>query len=314
MHHQEQVGAAARRACVAVGKPVEQLARDRVVLCAEGRTDADDPARYAHRGFVQWPPRGQPVATRWPPRGQCPRDTKRPQSRAFARWPGCCDGPRSCPPQHAPRKPHRAHAPGPPRSTVMDPPPPTDLLQHAAHLRTAWHPMLILLLEMLLPPDQWQVVAEYALTREPRRIDAVIVRRVDVRDWHPEYLRSLLDDLLAAQPRALQGRHRRPRTHRRPAAALLRLPVHGARRAAIPRGHLAARGGPDAHAPLSCAARSARRRAGGDGRARRSRRSRAGLRAAGGGDQRRVAQPGRASALRRLARVLAAAWCSRCAR
>ena len=79
----------------------------------------------------------------------------------------------------------------------MDPPrPPTDLLQHAAHLRTAWHPMLILLLEMLLPPDQWQVVAEYALTREPRRIDAVIVRRVDVRDWHPEYLRSLLDDLL----------------------------------------------------------------------------------------------------------------------
>jgi len=78
----------------------------------------------------------------------------------------------------------------------MDPPPPTDLLQHAAHLRTAWHPMLILLLEMLLPPDQWQVVAEYALTREPRRIDAVIVRRVDERDWHPEYLRSLLDDLL----------------------------------------------------------------------------------------------------------------------
>ncbi len=79
----------------------------------------------------------------------------------------------------------------------MEPtPPPADPLSDAAHLRTAWHPLLILLLELLLPRDLWHVVAEYALTREPRRIDAVVVRRVGVTvTWHAEYLRSLLDDL-----------------------------------------------------------------------------------------------------------------------
>lgn len=65
-------------------------------------------------------------------------------------------------------------------------------------MRTAWHPLLVLLLELLLPRDLWTVVAEYALTREPRRIDAVIVRRVaEAEAWHPEYLRSVLDDLRA---------------------------------------------------------------------------------------------------------------------
>ena len=76
-------------------------------------------------------------------------------------------------------------------------PPLADPLADAPHLRTAWHPLLILLLEMLPPRQEWQVVAEYALTREPRRIDAVIVRRVAASTWHPEYLRSVLDDLLA---------------------------------------------------------------------------------------------------------------------
>lgn len=76
------------------------------------------------------------------------------------------------------------------------PPPPTDPLDDAVHLRTAWHPLLILLLQLLLPRDLWRVVAEYALTREPRRIDAVIVRRVaPAVGWHAEYLRSVLDDL-----------------------------------------------------------------------------------------------------------------------
>jgi len=56
--------------------------------------------------------------------------------------------------------------------------------------------LLILLLELLLPGELWQVIAEYALTREPRRIDAVIVRRVaDASRWHPEYLHSVLDGL-----------------------------------------------------------------------------------------------------------------------
>ena len=63
------------------------------------------------------------------------------------------------------------------------------------HLRTAWHPLLVLLLEHLLPRDFWEVLAEYALTREPRRIDAVIVRRVARETWHPSHLRSVLDDL-----------------------------------------------------------------------------------------------------------------------
>jgi len=64
------------------------------------------------------------------------------------------------------------------------------------HLRTAWHPVFVLLLEQLLPTDVWRVVAEYVLTREPRRIDAVIIRRVGVRsDWHADYLRSVLDNL-----------------------------------------------------------------------------------------------------------------------
>jgi len=64
------------------------------------------------------------------------------------------------------------------------------------HLRTAWHPVFIRLLEHLLPAEVWRVVAEYVLTREPRRIDAVIIRRVGAApDWHPEYLRSVLDGL-----------------------------------------------------------------------------------------------------------------------
>ena len=63
------------------------------------------------------------------------------------------------------------------------------------HLRTAWHPLLILLLERLLPGDLWDVLPEYVLTREPRRIDAVIVRRAAEPHWHPSHLRSVLDDL-----------------------------------------------------------------------------------------------------------------------
>jgi len=58
--------------------------------------------------------------------------------------------------------------------------------------------MLILLLELLLPREAWQVIAEFALTREPRRIDAVIVRRLaEGSTWQPEHLRSVLDDLHA---------------------------------------------------------------------------------------------------------------------
>jgi hypothetical protein len=76
----------------------------------------------------------------------------------------------------------------------MPPRPATDA-DDPLHLRTAWHPLLILLLERLLPRDLWDVLAEYPLTREPRRIDAVIVRRVAAQHWQPSHLRSVLDDL-----------------------------------------------------------------------------------------------------------------------
>ena len=80
----------------------------------------------------------------------------------------------------------------PPSSSAT--PPTTD----ATHLRTAWHPLFIGMLEQLLPPDLWRVTAEYSLTRESRRIDAVVLRRVaQAEDWHPTYLRSVLDGLRA---------------------------------------------------------------------------------------------------------------------
>ena len=66
------------------------------------------------------------------------------------------------------------------------------------HLRTAWHPVFVFLLEQLLPADRWRVVSEWQLTREPRRIDAVIIRRGERADpWDPPYLRSVLADLRA---------------------------------------------------------------------------------------------------------------------
>ncbi|MBI5514738.1 MAG: hypothetical protein HY909_13265, partial [Deltaproteobacteria bacterium] len=43
--------------------------------------------------------------------------------------------------------------------------------------RTAWHPLLVVLLRALLPRDAWDVVGEYQLTREPLRIDVVVLRR-----------------------------------------------------------------------------------------------------------------------------------------
>jgi hypothetical protein len=167
---------------------------------------------------------------------------------------------------------------------------------------------------MLLPPDQWQVVAEYALTREPRRIDAVIVRRVDVRDWHPEYLRSLLDDLLPHNLVHFKGatddleRTDAPQllsyAYQYMALEGLQSPADISLRVVAPT--LTPRFLTQLEALDGVLVETAERGV--------SRRPRAGLRAAGGGDQRRMAQPGGASLLRRVARVLAAAWCSWCAR
>ena len=43
--------------------------------------------------------------------------------------------------------------------------------------RTAWHPLLVLLIEQLLPRERWQTVPEFQLSREPLRIDVVLIRR-----------------------------------------------------------------------------------------------------------------------------------------
>jgi len=81
----------------------------------------------------------------------------------------------------------RAMGPCMPPRTATD-------VEDPLHLRTAWHPLLILLLERLLPRELWEVLPEYPLTREPRRIDAVVRRRAAER-WQPSHLRSVLDDL-----------------------------------------------------------------------------------------------------------------------
>src|SRR5579864_2104255 len=42
---------------------------------------------------------------------------------------------------------------------------------------TAWHPVLVALLEHVLPDGFYQCISEFQLSREPLRIDVVVVRR-----------------------------------------------------------------------------------------------------------------------------------------
>jgi hypothetical protein len=42
---------------------------------------------------------------------------------------------------------------------------------------TAWHPVLVALLEHVLPEDFYQCISEFQLSREPLRIDVVVLRR-----------------------------------------------------------------------------------------------------------------------------------------
>lgn len=66
-----------------------------------------------------------------------------------------------------------------------------------AGTRTAWHPLLVLLIEQLLPRERWQTVPEFQLSREPRRVDVVLLRReggAEDDDEAPR-LRSLLSHL-----------------------------------------------------------------------------------------------------------------------
>jgi hypothetical protein len=65
----------------------------------------------------------------------------------------------------------------------------------ASSIRTAWHPLLVTLLRRLLPVDGFDVQGEFSLTREPLRLDVVVLRKLrDARPLFPLFP-ALLDDL-----------------------------------------------------------------------------------------------------------------------
>jgi hypothetical protein len=59
---------------------------------------------------------------------------------------------------------------------------------------TAWHPMLVALLEHYLPSG-WQLLPEFQLSRQPLRVDIVILRRTAEPAGTPRKLHSILDHL-----------------------------------------------------------------------------------------------------------------------
>jgi hypothetical protein len=59
---------------------------------------------------------------------------------------------------------------------------------------TAWHPLLVFLLERFLPRG-WRLTPELLLSRMPQRVDIVVVRQVDVTPGPVEKLHSIFDHL-----------------------------------------------------------------------------------------------------------------------
>jgi hypothetical protein len=59
---------------------------------------------------------------------------------------------------------------------------------------TAWHPMLIALLEFYLPSG-WKLLPELLLSRLPQRVDIVVLRRTDMSAAAPRKLHSVFDYL-----------------------------------------------------------------------------------------------------------------------
>jgi hypothetical protein len=47
-----------------------------------------------------------------------------------------------------------------------------------ARVYTAWHPLVVVAIEHTLPPGWYQCLSEFQLSREPLRIDIVVVRRM----------------------------------------------------------------------------------------------------------------------------------------
>lgn len=71
-----------------------------------------------------------------------------------------------------------------------------DLARVLHHMNTAWHPLFILLIEHLVSRDWYRVISELQLTREPLRLDALIVRKErEGAAPPPTHLHSVLDDL-----------------------------------------------------------------------------------------------------------------------
>src|SRR5262245_46131107 len=67
--------------------------------------------------------------------------------------------------------------------------------------RTAWHPMLVALLERYLP-EGYQLIAEFLLARQSQRVDIVVIRKVDAQG-PVRKLHSILDYLRADGTAAL---------------------------------------------------------------------------------------------------------------
>src|SRR5580704_11517452 len=66
----------------------------------------------------------------------------------------------------------------------------------SVRIYTAWHPLLVVLLEHVLPAGWYQCLSELQLAREPLRIDVVIVRRNRPGDAPvPRLLKSVVGDL-----------------------------------------------------------------------------------------------------------------------
>ncbi|WP_434048554.1 MULTISPECIES: hypothetical protein [Sorangium] len=61
--------------------------------------------------------------------------------------------------------------------------------QRRVRVYTAWHPVLVALLEHVLPEGWYQCISEFQLAREPLRVDIVILRR-SRRGAPPRYYRA----------------------------------------------------------------------------------------------------------------------------
>jgi hypothetical protein len=65
-----------------------------------------------------------------------------------------------------------------------------------ARVYTAWHPLVVAAIEHTLPPGWYQCLSEFQLSREPLRIDIVVVRRTrEGTPPPPRLLASVLADL-----------------------------------------------------------------------------------------------------------------------